>query len=107
MERTPDTPHTLRLTPHHRSARPSTPLQLLPTRAAQVIRFLQNLMRRHIPHADGLLAAVDVCPADDGMFARARGDGKFDGGVGGGEAGEVGVDEGAGRVLVGLGGLDG
>ena len=56
-------------------------------------------MRAHLPHTDGLLAAVHVLAADDGVSAGARGDGAFDARVLGSEAGEVIREEGAGGEI--------
>jgi len=52
-------------------------------------------MRRHIPYTNGLLAAINKMAPDDGVFARARGDGDFDAWVLAGEEREFGLEESA------------
>lgn len=61
--------------------------QLLSAGVTEELGLLQDLVGRHVPHADGLGAAVDVVANDDGVLAGSRGDGEFDLGVGGGELG--------------------
>lgn len=70
-------------------------LQLLSTGVAEELGLLQDLVGRHVSHADGLSTAVDVVANDHGVLAGSRGDGEFDLGVGGGELGEEGLDEAA------------
>lgn len=91
MERIPDTSHTLVQTLDG----PRDPLQLLAARVAQQRRLLQNLVRLHVAHTDGLLLAVDVAAAQHGVPAGSGGYGHFDLGVGAREGFEVGFEEGA------------
>ena len=70
MIRTPDASHTLIDTLH----RLRDPLILLPARISQQLRLLQNLVLLQIPHADRLLAPIDVVSDYDGVFAWSRRD---------------------------------
>lgn len=77
MERTPHASDALVQTPH----RLRDLLQLLSIRIAQQQRLVQNLIRVHVSHTDGLFAAIDVLAFDDGVFVRTRRYGDFDAGV--------------------------
>lgn len=68
-------------------------LQLLSTGVPQQLDLLQNLIWRHVPHANRLGLAVDVVAGDHGVAAGSGGDGEFDLGIGFGEFGEEGLDE--------------
>lgn len=74
MIRRPNTSHTL----IDRLHRLRLPPQLLARRIPQQNRLLQDRVRLQIAHADGLLAAVDVGPLDDGVLVRSWGDGDLD-----------------------------
>lgn len=95
MERIPNTPNTLIQTLH----RPGDLCEFLAARAAQQQGFVEDFRRLEVAHADGFFFAVDVFAFQDGVLARARGDGDFDLGVGGCEGLEVGFEEGAEWVV--------
>lgn len=96
MKRIPHAPHTLIATLHG----PGDLLELLPARAAQQQRFVENLAGFQVAHAYRFFFPVDVPPAQNGVLARSRRDADFDLGVGAREGGEVGFEEGAVRVIV-------
>lgn len=68
-------------------------LQLLSAGVTEELGLLQDLVGRHVSHADGLGTAVNVVANDHGVLAGSGGDGEFDLGVGGGELGEERLDE--------------
>lgn len=74
-------------------------LQLLSAGVTEELGLLQNLVGRHVSHADGLGTAVYVVTNDHGVLAGSGGDGEFDLGVGGGELGEERLDEAAAARL--------
>ena len=85
MERTPDPSHALIFTQHV----PAPNLSILATLTLdQQFTFLHDLLLLQISDADGLLAAVDVVGAQDGMFVRTWGDMDAHLGMGSGEAWE-------------------
>ena len=95
VERIPNTSHTLVQT----LDRLGDPLELLAARAAQQSRFLQNLVRLHVAHADGFLLAANVFSFEDGVSAWSGRDSDFDLRVGAGEFFEVGLEELAVKIL--------
>lgn len=96
MIRTPHAPHTLLQTNDRLLHHP----QLLTTRIAQQPGLDLDLLLHQPPHTDRLLPAIDVVADDDRVFARARGHGDFDLGVGAREGGEGVAEEGTVVVLV-------
>jgi hypothetical protein len=94
MIRTPHASHRLVQTLN----RLPLPPQLLATSRLKQLRLLQNFGRLHIPHANGLLAAIDVRTLDDWVLAGSRGDGDFDLRVCAGEGGEAVLQEGAVKI---------
>lgn len=85
MERTPDPSHALIFTQHV----PAPNLSILATLTLdQQFTFLHDLLLLQIPDADGLLAAIDVVGAQDGVFVRPGGDVDAHLGMGSGEAWE-------------------
>lgn len=75
-------------------------LEFLAAGVAQQLGLLEDLVRLHVADAHGLLAPVDVLRDEHGVLGRAGGDGELDLRVGGGEFGEEGLDEAAGRERV-------
>lgn len=96
MERIPDTSHTLVQTLHGLG----NSLQCLAARVAQKEHLVEDLVRLHVAHADGLLFAADVTAAEDRVSAGSRGDCDFDLRVGFREALEVGLEEVAGSKCI-------
>lgn len=74
MERRPDTSDTLVDTRH----RLLGALELLPTSLLEQRRLVEYLFRLEIPHADCLLAAVDVLALDHRVLMRPWRDSDFD-----------------------------
>lgn len=99
MERIPNTPDALVQT----LDRLRHALELLAAGVAQQRRLLQDLVRLHVAHADGLFLAVDVTAAQHRVPARPRRHGHFDLRVGAREGCEVGFEEGAGSGGFALG----
>ena len=96
VERIPDTSYALVQTLH----RLGDSLQLLAARAAQKQHLVEDLVRLHVAHADGLFFAAYVFSAKDRVSTGSRGDCDFDLRVGFCEALEVGLEEVAGRARV-------
>lgn len=95
MKRTPNAPDPLILTDH------ILPPDLAILQAGilhQQLRLLHDLLLLQIPHAHGLLLAVDVVGAQDGVLVRPRRDVDAERWVGAGEGREeAGGEEGAER----------
>lgn len=89
MIRTPDAPNTIVDTPH----RLRDLLQLLSAGIPQQHCLLQHLLLLQVLDADGLLPAVDVGAADNGVFAWSWRHGDFDLGIGACKGGKVGAEE--------------
>lgn len=84
MVRGPDATHALVETRH----RLVGALQLLAAGFLQQVRLVEYLLGLEVPHADDLLAAVDVVALDDGVLVRSGGYADLDLGVAFGEGGE-------------------
>lgn len=94
MERIPNTSYTL----VHTLDGLCDLSQLFAAGIAQELGLLHDLLFFQAAYANGLLAAVDICTLDDGVFARARRDSDFNLGIGAGKGWKVVLEESAGAL---------
>jgi hypothetical protein len=90
MKRVPNAPYTLIPTLHHP---PNLPI-LLASSISQQPRLIPHALTLQILHASRLRFAVEISRDDDGVAPWPWRDGYFDLGVGAGEGGEGGLEEG-------------